>query len=137
MPKKAPPKAVTVEPTEKERLTIDAIKNKRDRADVERLLNERLQLKAAEDEIKRKLSENAEELEPLYAAHSIKTLYHEGKMVILVESAGRATLDKKLLMQGFIKRDVDITIVDEAFKEATKVGKGYTSFQVRNEGEGE
>jgi hypothetical protein len=140
MTKKAPPKKVapkSVGPTEVQApKTLADIKNKKDRAELEKLLDDRLTLKAAEAEIKTKLQENADEIEPLYAVHDVKTMAHNGKLIVRVESSGRDTLNKKMLWEGLIKRSVDIDIVEASMKEATSRSKGYTSFQVRDEKEG-
>jgi hypothetical protein len=114
--------------------TVETIKGKRDRAEVARLLSERIELKTVRDAADARIKEVNEELEPLFITYDIKALQHDGKVICMVVSSGRSNMNKQRLLEGLIKRNVDIDVIDKAMAEATSMSAGYTTFQVKDAG---
>jgi hypothetical protein len=111
--------------------TVNAIKSKSDRAEMSALLSERIELKSIRDAAEARIKEVNEALEPLFITYDLKALQHDGKIVGMTVSAGRSSLNKQRMLEGLIKRNVDIDIIDQAMAEATSMSAGYTTFQVR------
>lgn len=110
---------------------IEEIREKQMRAKLKVMLERRIELKLEADKINGERTALDADLQLLYMKLGVKTFVHNGFAIPMVESEGRASLDKKKLKEVLLKKGVPMAKIEAAFEEATSMGAAYSCIQVR------